>query len=337
MHKQPETTELSQTRSLLALACALLQSDDTASCLRLIGQTLADLIHMESAIFVLQIDGRELVSRFGPSGMPQPVAGEELLLRTASDCLSGVRPAGASVLAVAIPSSRPRAALAARWHHADGGPDARRRLMTQLGELAVAALTRNEARASLESMVSRQSAQMADWSEVYADELARRDRVEDEIRTLSLTDEMTGLLNRRGFFVEAEPVFRVAQRQRAHCAVIFADIDGLKQVNDKFGHAAGDQLICDAAGMFQSAFRSADVVARLGGDEFVAFTIDDAHPDYVVKRIERGLQASNGGGGPPPVSLSLGIVQCDPDARMNLCDYVGIADQQMYSNKRRAR
>jgi diguanylate cyclase (GGDEF)-like protein len=147
---------------------------------------------------------------------------------------------------------------------------------------------------------------------------------------------MTGLRNRRGFFLEAEQTLKVAQRQHAQSAVIYADIDDMKRINEELGQEAGDRLIRDAADIFMESFRSADVVARFGGDEFVAFTLDDDHPDVVLQRIRKNLHAfSLMEERPYRVSFSTGIVQCDPLVDRSLADYLQLADQQMYEQKRR--
>jgi len=87
----------------------------------------------------------------------------------------------------------------------------------------------------------------------------------------------------------------VARRQEQACAVIFADVDGLKLINDQLGHAAGDELIREAVHIFDSAFRHADVVGRVGGDEFAAFTFDNATPRVIVERIEAKIAEFNAG------------------------------------------
>jgi diguanylate cyclase (GGDEF)-like protein len=152
---------------------------------------------------------------------------------------------------------------------------------------------------------------------------------------LSLTDVLTGLYNRRGFFVQAEHLFKVARRKRARSAVIFADIDGLKQINDELGHDSGDSAIRDAGAVFRQSFRQADVVSRIGGDEFVAYTLDDEQPDVILARIRANLRAFNlMQERTYAVSMSAGIVQCDPIGEQPLADYLLLADEQMYAQKR---
>jgi GGDEF domain-containing protein len=90
----------------------------------------------------------------------------------------------------------------------------------------------------LEQLVCDQREEMANTSVTHAAELTRRDEAATEMRMLSLTDVLTGLYNRRGFFLQAEQIYKLARRKHTQSAAIFADVDGLKQVNDKLGHDA---------------------------------------------------------------------------------------------------
>ncbi|MGZ5198176.1 MAG: diguanylate cyclase domain-containing protein [Telluria sp.] len=349
MNKHDLVDELARMHSLLALARELLQANDPEVALDLVGRALADLMHMDNAVLAVHANGAEYVHTFDHGGRARRSDASEPLYRAGLACLkgagsraslqtAGVPARGGTLLAVGVPPHQPMTALLVEWDHDGGAPDVttRRRLLTQVAELAAAALGRLHARASLAQQMSQQSAQMMGTAQAHAAELARRDDVEHEIRELSLTDVMTGLRNRRGFFVEAEQAFKVAHRQHAASAVIFADIDGLKHVNDAIGHEAGDQLIRDAAGILRASFRNADVVARLGGDEFAAFTLDDEKPETVVARIRRNLHAFNLMEGRSfEVSLSIGIVQCNPATAMTLDDYIHAADAQMYAHKQR--
>ncbi|HEX5581471.1 MAG TPA: two-component regulator propeller domain-containing protein, partial [Gemmatimonadaceae bacterium] len=92
---------------------------------------------------------------------------------------------------------------------------------------------------------------------------------EEVLRAMSLRDEMTGLYNRRGLLTLAEQQARAAARERRGFVLLFADLDGLKWINDTLGHAAGDGAIVDAATLLRETFREADIIARLGGDEVV--------------------------------------------------------------------
>ena len=156
----------------------------------------------------------------------------------------------------------------------------------------------------------------------------------EDIHRISVTDVMTGLLNRRGFFLHAERSFKVARRQGIPSALIFADVDGLKAVNDELGHDAGDRFIQDSARILQDSFRDSDVVARLGGDEFAAFTLGSTQPQVILARIQENIEALRQSSLPYQISFSTGIVQCDPSSDLTLSDYLALADKQMYEQKK---
>jgi diguanylate cyclase (GGDEF)-like protein len=113
-----------------------------------------------------------------------------------------------------------------------------------------------------------------------------RHQAQNDLLRLSTRDELTGMLNRRGFFMTAEPVARGAERGGKTFVVFFADLDGLKAINDAHGHQAGDEAIRDAAWILAHAFRSADILARIGGDEFAIFA-PDAPPETIEIMLRR--------------------------------------------------
>ena len=104
------------------------------------------------------------------------------------------------------------------------------------------------------------------------EELAQEVALAREAQRLSQTDELTGLLNRRGFTDQVAQAF--VDGVAVSGAVAFIDIDGLKEVNDLEGHGAGDQRIADVGQILASAVRRRDVVGRVGGDEFAVFSAD---------------------------------------------------------------
>jgi diguanylate cyclase (GGDEF)-like protein/PAS domain S-box-containing protein len=103
-------------------------------------------------------------------------------------------------------------------------------------------------------------------------ERARADTLKwaEEIRNLSIRDELTGLYNRRGFLELARHVIQQTDRARSSALLFFVDLNGMKQINDQLGHEEGDQALRETASVLRATFRASDVVARLGGDEFVA-------------------------------------------------------------------
>ncbi len=347
-----ETRQLgpSQLRILLTLARDLLQTDEAQGSLALIGRALAEMVRFDSALLLLHSDRMNLVE-FDSHGVARSAGTGHPLYRAAVhmtanvEAAADVQPnseeqlesAGARSLVLAVPAHAAAVVLAVSWDHDVDATtqDAYKRTLSYILQLAGAALGKIESQTSLERQLCEQRQEIADTSVTHAEELKQRDEVVSEMRMLSLTDVLTGLYNRRGFFLQAEQIYRLARRKRTKSAVIFADIDGLKRVNDELGHEAGDAMIRDAALVFRQSFRHADVVARLGGDEFVAYTLDDGQPEVILARIEANLRACNlMQERPYCVSISAGVVLVDSSADQTLSHYVLLADEQMYAQKR---
>ncbi|MDZ8239943.1 MAG: sensor domain-containing diguanylate cyclase [Nostoc sp. ChiQUE01a] len=167
-------------------------------------------------------------------------------------------------------------------------------------------------------------------------EIQNRKQAEIEGRQLSLTDELTGLHNRRGFFLLAEQQLKIAQRMKLLCWVIFIDLDGLKQINDTLGHDIGDALIVDAGRLLKQSFRKSDIVARLGGDEFIVFIssyFKDA--DSIQTHLQTNIASFNQDQNRSyQISMSMGIQRYSPEINMSLEQLVARSDELMYAHKR---
>jgi diguanylate cyclase (GGDEF)-like protein len=140
------------------------------------------------------------------------------------------------------------------------------------------------------------------------------DLVERELSVIdvALTDELTGLGNRRSFVQSGSQLVALADRRNEPISLLFADLDGLKAVNDGSGHALGDQLIRSAAAALRQSVRSSDLVARIGGDEFVVLMYgnDIEGARVVVDHIQEVLREHNATHPEAPaLSMSLGVVQ----------------------------
>lgn len=160
------------------------------------------------------------------------------------------------------------------------------------------------------------------------------------LETLSLTDTLTGLNNRRGHVLLAAQVLRSAARTKTMVAILFLDLNGLKRVNDERGHDAGDRMLLSAAGLLRRTFRDSDVIARLGGDEFcVVGPVPVAGDrDTILARLEENLVRHNATcGDEPALSLSIGLTWWDPRNPRPLDELVGEADVLMYEDKRNRR
>lgn len=160
-----------------------------------------------------------------------------------------------------------------------------------------------------------------------------------KLRELSLTDEMTGLYNRRGFLTLAEQQLKLERhRETARgLALIFADMDGLKRINDTFGHDSGSEALVNLARILKSEIRAADIVARWGGDEFVILTIgsDGETADILVKRIRDAIDQFNADSGRNyRIECSFGVEQVTLDGSRTITQMITEADQAMYKDKR---
>jgi diguanylate cyclase (GGDEF)-like protein len=170
--------------------------------------------------------------------------------------------------------------------------------------------------------------------------LAERSREESEARAAALTDELTGLYNRRGFRTLAEHQLRIARRTGADVLVLYVDVNDFKRVNDRFGHAAGDAALREIGELLCHTVRETDVVARLGGDEFAVLVVDaDASTESAVRsRLTNALAARNARRDRAfPLAFSLGVAHLDDARAATLEELVEAADRAMYAAKRRRR
>lgn len=166
------------------------------------------------------------------------------------------------------------------------------------------------------------------------------DRRTGELEVLALHDELTGLLNRRGFYAVANGQLAIARRKHLDGVVLFVDVDGLKVRNDRDGHAAGDELLRAAAGVLRSTFRESDTIGRVGGDEFVVFSIDAVERDIekVVSRLSEELGRFNQARDTKArLSWSVGFNAFEAESSTSLDTLVVEADRRMYVAKRRQR
>lgn len=161
---------------------------------------------------------------------------------------------------------------------------------------------------------------------------------EGVLRALSLTDELTGLCNRRRFFVLTEQCLKVAVRIKKRPLLLFIDMDGLKWINDHYGHHEGDQALIGLATILKKTFRESDIIARIGGDEFVVLLEStDESSQAMITRLHENLRDYNGRGSQHILSISLGAATFDPEHPRSIDEFLAEADALMYAEKRRRR
>ncbi len=170
---------------------------------------------------------------------------------------------------------------------------------------------------------------------VYTD-ITTRVRMEETLRAMALLDDLTGLYNRRGFSVLAEHQLKMAERGKRRMVLLFADLDGMKHINDTFGHSEGDRALIETADILEETFRESDIVARIGGDEFVVLAIETngSPAEGLVTRLRENLEALNAQADRRyELSLSVGLAHYDPEDPCSLEDLLTQADREMYEQK----
>jgi diguanylate cyclase (GGDEF)-like protein len=166
---------------------------------------------------------------------------------------------------------------------------------------------------------------------------AKQYMLQAELGNLALTDELTGLYNRRGFMALAERQLKIGRRSGRGMLLFVMDVDRLKQINDSFGHFEGDSALKRTANALEETFRDSDVVARLGGDEFAVLAIEaSGHSEVTIKtRLFECLKSTSGEQHSYEISLSLGVARFDPRNRTSIGELMMKADHAMYEQKRR--
>lgn len=159
---------------------------------------------------------------------------------------------------------------------------------------------------------------------------------EEQLRMLSLTDELTGLYNRRGLLALGEHTLRVAHRRAGGLGVIYVDVDDLQAVNERFGHAHGDEALRTVAGLIRAAVRESDVTGRVAGDEFVILVEDgpSVTADVAARLVRRAARLREAAGRPFRVSLSVGSADWQPGDEATLQELIDRACRRMHDDKR---
>ncbi|MDA8173248.1 MAG: PAS domain S-box protein [Nitrospiraceae bacterium] len=171
---------------------------------------------------------------------------------------------------------------------------------------------------------------------IVSKDITERKKMEEELRLLSLTDELTGLYNRRGFRLLTEQYLRLCKRRKQGAYMLYADVDGLKRINDVFGHQAGDSALIDTAEILKTTCRISDIIARTGGDEFVVIPLGISVDDVkkIISRLEKNIAIHNSDKRRGyALSISFGISYYDPESGTTLDELAEQAEKMMYEQK----
>jgi len=166
--------------------------------------------------------------------------------------------------------------------------------------------------------------------------------VEGELHALTqaTTDELTLISNRRGFTAISAHVLSICRHLKRTTSLLMFDLDGFKEINDKFGHQFGDKALIDFAKFLLKNFRDADVVARIGGDEFCVLctNLEEINIPIALERLQKKIDEWNAFPGQKGMlGFSVGTIMFDPDRHASIDDLIHDADQAMYNDKRSRR
>lgn len=168
--------------------------------------------------------------------------------------------------------------------------------------------------------------------------LFRVHRLEEEIRRVATYDMLTGVMTRRAFFNAADPVLRIAGRNRTPVSTLSIDIDDFKRINDSHGHSAGDAALCAFGSVLRECARKSDIVGRIGGEEF-ALLLPDTDLGGAVNlacKIRTAMQDAVIGTGDGIIhfTVSIGAAQSDESGDMVLEALLRQSDLALYRAKR---
>ncbi len=169
-------------------------------------------------------------------------------------------------------------------------------------------------------------------------DVQERKTFETTLQSISTTDDLTGLLNRRGFFSMAVQQLKVANRTKKGFLLFYVDLDGLKKINDTLGHPEGDLALVEAASVLREIFRESDIIGRLGGDEFAVLMLEHSitsdEDRTILTRISESIKARNSQPGRRYVlSISMGMKLYDPEHPCSMDELISRADSLMYKEK----
>lgn len=169
-----------------------------------------------------------------------------------------------------------------------------------------------------------------------AQRLSARWRDLARLRSLALTDDLTGLYNRRGFLFMASQQIKLACRMNQSLLLFFMDVDNFKVINDNLGHLRGDAFLICCSHVLKETFRETDIISRLGGDEFAVLALEGANHscDAISHRLNASLDALNRNvSSPEKIWFSTGMARFDPRNPVSLGELLSLADRRMYEQK----
>jgi diguanylate cyclase (GGDEF)-like protein len=185
---------------------------------------------------------------------------------------------------------------------------------------------------AISSEVTAAQEETAQYAENLEDQIALRTK---QLEKLTLTDDLTGVLNKRAFRENAQREITAARHAGTSLTLLFIDLNSFKLLNDTLGHQAGDDLLCNVAKLLKLAARGSDIVCRVGGDEFCVI-MPDAGRDAAVQLGQRFSQLADESSG-TPISASIGVAVTGPREYCTVDELIKQSDDSMYKAKERAK
>ena len=162
-----------------------------------------------------------------------------------------------------------------------------------------------------------------------------RHEILESLYNTTIKDELTGLYNRRGLYTLGNQQIELAKRHNDDIFVFFLDLDGMKDINDKFGHEAGDDALIRTSKIAYKSFRNTDILSRVGGDEFIILAVKAQYEfiPVMIERIKEYINTENTSIDSYQLSLSIGMSKVDFEDESPLDEAIKRADKEMYKSK----
>lgn len=321
-HRSTERRQLAQSRALVEVSRALAGSTDLDDTLERVSQWACRLLNAEAAVLELLSEDDERMEVRAAAGFATRMIGMRF-------------PVDGTFTGWSVRQGSPRATADPRFEP-DIRPEARRLLGKR--PTAVAPLRYHGRPLGALACIGPQPFDSADLELLgaLADQAAiaiENARLFEEVNSLSMTDPLTGLANRRRLEQELAREFEAARRGRGLIAVMF-DLNEFKEYNDRFGHLAGDEALRTFGAVLAEETRTMNVSARFGGDEFIALLADTdlAGARIFVERVRHRTMTASTAAGREPLTVSAGIASYQPDMR-HPPDLVAAADAALYRSK----
>lgn len=226
-----------------------------------------------------------------------------------------------SLAMVPIRTASPIGAIGNYWAKRHRPTRNEMQLLKTLANTTAVALENIEVYATLDAKVRRRTEALQ--------------RAHDQIRRLAYTDDLTSVYNRRGFLLMAESELRHCRESGIAAQLLYMDLNGLKLVNDRIGHEAGDAMIVRFAQALRGCMRDGDVLGRVGGDEFcVLARAAEQDGSSIVRRLQAALADAKAAADGPVLSASIGVIDVNSHPQASLEKLISLADAAMYADKR---